>query len=84
MICVILVYEFTIGKQIALFKEGFADESHKQKEIYVKVLPKKLDEEVARLHLDHLGVKLTTLTSKQAEYIGTKKEGPYKSKDYRY
>jgi len=36
------------------------------------------------LHLDHLGVKLTTLTSKQAEYIGTKKEGPYKSKDYRY
>jgi len=50
----------------------------------VNVLSKDLDEEVARLHLDHLGVKLTTLTSKQAEYIGTKKEGPYKSKDYRY
>ena len=48
------------------------------------MLPKKLDEEVARLHLDHLGVKLTTLTPKQAEYLGVPAEGPYKPDHYRY
>ena len=47
-------------------------------------LPKKLDEEVARLHLDHLGVKLTRLTKEQAEYIGVPIEGPYKPDHYRY
>jgi adenosylhomocysteinase len=47
-------------------------------------LPKKLDEEVARLHLEHLGVKLTRLTKEQAEYIGVPEEGPYKSDHYRY
>lgn len=47
-------------------------------------LPKALDEEVARLHLDKLGVKLTTLTKKQADYIGVKVEGPYKADFYRY
>lgn len=47
-------------------------------------LPKKLDEEVARLHLDQLGVKLTQLTKQQAEYIGVPKEGPYKPEHYRY
>ncbi|MFQ6611920.1 MAG: adenosylhomocysteinase [Fidelibacterota bacterium] len=47
-------------------------------------LPKKLDEEVARLHLDHLGVTLTELTEEQAEYIGVSKEGPYKPEHYRY
>ncbi len=52
--------------------------------IGVHVLPKKLDEEVARLHLDKLGVKLTKLTPEQAEYIGVPIEGPYKPDHYRY
>ncbi len=47
-------------------------------------LPKELDEEVARLHLDKLGVHLTKLTEKQADYIGVKVEGPYKADFYRY
>ncbi len=47
-------------------------------------LPKKLDEEVARLHLEQIGVKLTTLTPDQAEYIGVPVEGPYKPDHYRY
>ncbi|HRT89549.1 MAG TPA: adenosylhomocysteinase, partial [Bacteroidales bacterium] len=47
-------------------------------------LPKYLDEEVARLHLEQLGVKLTTLTEKQAKYIGVNSEGPYKPEHYRY
>jgi adenosylhomocysteinase len=50
----------------------------------VHVMPKHLDEEVARLHLEKLGVKLTTLTDKQAEYLGIPKEGPYKPDHYRY
>ncbi|MFQ5415578.1 MAG: adenosylhomocysteinase, partial [Myxococcota bacterium] len=50
----------------------------------VFVLPKVLDEEVARLHLDQLGVKLTKLTDEQAEYIGVPVEGPYKPDHYRY
>lgn len=52
--------------------------------IGVYVLPKHLDEKVARLHLDALGVKLTTLTKEQAEYIGVDVEGPYKADHYRY
>jgi adenosylhomocysteinase len=50
----------------------------------VYVLPKKLDEEVARLHLDHLGVELTRLTDAQAEYLGVDVDGPYKPEHYRY
>ncbi|MEV5569076.1 adenosylhomocysteinase [Spirillospora sp. NPDC052269] len=50
----------------------------------VYVLPKHLDEKVARLHLDALGVKLTTLSKEQAEYIGVNVEGPYKPEHYRY
>ena len=50
----------------------------------VTVLPKKLDEEVARLHLGKIGVKLTTLTKEQADYIGVPVEGPYKASHYRY
>ena len=53
-----------------------------EKKVYI--LPKHLDEEVARLHLDHLGVKLTKLTPEQASYIGVPVEGPYKPEDYRY
>jgi len=62
--------------QIAL-----ATEPHENK---VYTLPKKLDEEVARLHLDRLGVKLTTLTQEQADYLGVSTEGPYKPDHYRY
>ncbi len=47
-------------------------------------LPKKLDEEVARLHLEHIGVKLTKMTKKQSDYIGFPIEGPYKPEHYRY
>ncbi|MCX6599615.1 MAG: adenosylhomocysteinase [Acidobacteria bacterium] len=57
------------------------------KDIYEKkvyTLPKKLDEEVARLHLEKIGVKLTTLSKEQADYIGVPVEGPYKSEHYRY
>jgi adenosylhomocysteinase len=50
----------------------------------VYMLPKTLDEEVARLHLDQLGVQLTELTPAQAEYLGIPLEGPYKSDHYRY
>jgi adenosylhomocysteinase len=56
----------------------------KRPEIGVYTLPKELDEEVARLHLDQLGVKLTKLSEEQAKYIGIKVEGPYKSEEYRY
>jgi adenosylhomocysteinase len=59
----------------------------KNKDVYkvdVYTLPKKLDEEVARLHLEKIGVKLTTLTPKQAEYLGVAQEGPYKPDHYRY
>ena len=53
-------------------------------EIGVYMLPKKLDEEVARLHLDRLGVKLTKLTKEQSDYMGIPIEGPYKAEHYRY
>ncbi len=53
-----------------------------EKKVYM--LPKALDEEVARLHLDHLGVKLTRLSPAQAEYIGVPLDGPYKPDHYRY
>ena len=53
-------------------------------ELGVHVLPKELDEEVARLHLDKLGVKLTRLTPDQADYIGVPVDGPYKPDYYRY
>ena len=62
--------------QLALWTEKF--------ELGVHVLPKKLDEEVARLHLPKLGVQLTELTDAQAEYMGLDKAGPYKPDHYRY
>jgi adenosylhomocysteinase len=52
--------------------------------IAVYTLPKKLDEEVARLHLEKIGVKLTKLSQKQADYIGVPVEGPFKADHYRY
>ena len=48
------------------------------------MLPKELDEEVARLHLEHLGAKLTKLSDDQAHYIGVSKDGPYKPSHYKY
>ena len=62
-------------------------ELHARAEEYEKkvyMLPKELDEEVARLHLDHLSVRLTELTDKQSEYLGVPLEGPYKPDHYRY
>jgi adenosylhomocysteinase len=50
----------------------------------VTMLPKKLDEEVARLHLEQLGVKLTKLSKEQADYLGVPVDGPYKADHYRY
>jgi adenosylhomocysteinase len=55
-----------------------------QYETQVYVLPKHLDEKVARLHLDALGAQLTELSAEQAAYIGVSVEGPYKSEHYRY
>jgi adenosylhomocysteinase len=57
---------------------------HKEYKLGVYMLPKKLDEQVARLHLDKLGVKLTKLTPEQAKYLGVDVEGPYKPEFYRY
>ena len=52
------------------------------KQVYT--LPKHLDEKVARLHLEKIGVKLTKLSTEQADYIGVKVEGPFKADHYRY
>jgi adenosylhomocysteinase len=59
-------------------------QNHKNYKCEVYVLPKHLDEKVARLHLAKVGVRLETLTAKQAEYLGVKVEGPYKPDHYRY
>jgi adenosylhomocysteinase len=64
--------------QMKLWQDG----KSMKKEVYL--LPKELDEEVARLHLEQLGAKLTKLSPKQAEYIGVKVEGPFKPEQYRY
>jgi adenosylhomocysteinase len=60
----------------------WANKDTYEKKVYI--LPKKLDEEVARLHLEKIGVKLTTLTADQAAYLGVDVEGPYKPEHYRY
>lgn len=57
---------------------------HNDYKVGVYTLPKKLDEEVARLHLEQIGVKLTMLTDDQAKYLGVSKEGPFKPDHYRY
>ena len=62
--------------QIELFTNSY--------EVGVYVLPKKLDEEVARLHLERIGAHLSKLTPEQAAYIGVTPEGPFKSDNYRY
>ncbi len=65
--------------QMSLWNEP---DRYGDKKVYV--LPKDLDEKVARLHLDKLGVKLTTLSEKQADYLGLPVEGPFKPDFYRY
>ncbi|MFJ7124023.1 adenosylhomocysteinase [Streptomyces albogriseolus] len=81
------------GHPSFVMSNSFADQTLAQIELFTKpdeyptgvyVLPKHLDEKVARLHLDALGVKLTTLRQDQADYIGVKAEGPYKPDHYRY
>jgi adenosylhomocysteinase len=64
--------------QIELYKNG---DNYENK---VYILPKHLDEKVARLHLARIGVKLSALSTEQAEYIGVTPEGPFKPEHYRY
>jgi adenosylhomocysteinase len=97
--CVIVLSEgrlFNLGNATGhpsfVMSNSFANQVLAQIELYTKdsydkavyTLPKHLDEKVARLHLDALGVRLTELTKKQAEYLGVDVEGPYKSEHYRY
>lgn len=79
------------GHPSFVMSNSFTNQTLAQIELYTKEypigvyrLPKHLDEEVARLHLEKLGVKLTKLTQKQADYIGVSIEGPYKAEHYRY
>ena len=81
------------GHPSFVMSNSFSNQTIAQIELWTKndeyenrvyVLPKHLDEKVARLHLDALGVRLTTLTEEQADYIGVPVEGPYKPDHYRY
>lgn len=79
------------GHPSFVMSNSFTNQTLAQIELYKKTyelgvyrLPKHLDEEVARLHLGHVGAKLTKLSPEQAEYIGVKKDGPYKPEHYRY
>jgi len=76
------VMSASFTNQVLAQLELWQNQKKYKKDVYM--LPKQLDEEVARLHLDKLGVKLTKLTPKQAEYIGVPAEGPYKPDHYRY
>jgi adenosylhomocysteinase len=76
------VMSASFTNQVMAQIELHTNNSAYEKKVYM--LKKELDEEVARLHLDHLGVKLTTLTKEQADYIGVPVEGPYKPSHYRY
>ena len=79
------------GHPSFVMSNSFTNQTLAQMELWQKTfelgvyrLPKHLDEEVARLHLEHVGVKLTILTDEQASYIAVPKEGPYKPDHYRY
>ena len=81
------------GHPSFVISNSFANQVLAQIELFTKpseyptgvyTLPKQLDEKVARLHLDALGVKLTELTKDQADYLGVDVEGPYKPEHYRY
>jgi adenosylhomocysteinase len=70
--------------QIMLFKDGFANKPEDDKKLYVKVLPKKLDEEVASLMVKGFGGTLTKLTKQQQDYISVDEDGPFKGDSYSY
>ena len=79
------------GHPSFVMSNSFSNQSLAQMDLWrnnyerkVYTLPKKLDEDVARLHLEQIGVKLTKLTDEQAAYIGVSKEGPFKPEHYRY
>ena len=81
------------GHPSFVMSNSFTNQTIAQIELFTKTdeypvgvytLPKHLDEKVARLHLDALGVKLTKLTADQADYLGVKVDGPYKPEHYRY
>jgi len=76
------VMSASFTNQVMAQIELFTNTSAYERKVYI--LPKHLDEKVARLHLDKLGVKLTTLTPEQAAYIGVAPQGPYKPEHYRY
>jgi adenosylhomocysteinase len=76
------VMSSSFTNQVMAQMELWANHSKYEKKVYT--LPKKLDEKVAALHLDKLGVKLTKLTKDQAEYLGVPVEGPFKPEHYRY
>ncbi len=76
------VMSFSFSNQVLAQLELWRNHGSYENKVYF--LPKQLDEKVARLHLDHVGVKLTRLTPAQAEYIGVTPAGPYKSEHYRY
>jgi adenosylhomocysteinase len=76
------VMSASFTNQVLAQLELWRNSKEYEKKVYM--LPKLLDEEVARLHLDHLGVRLSELTPEQAEYIGVPAQGPYKADHYRY
>jgi adenosylhomocysteinase len=76
------VMSASFTNQVIAQLELHANNGQYEKKVYM--LPKRLDEQVARLHLGHLGVRLTKLTKDQADYIGVPVDGPYKPDHYRY
>ena len=70
--------------QIMLFKDAFASKKQNEKKLYVKVLPKHLDEEVAALMVKGFGGTLTKLTKEQQKYISVDEKGPFKDDSYNY
>ena len=76
------VMSASFTNQVLAQMELWANDGTYKNDVYI--LPKHLDEKVARLHLERIGVKLSKLTDEQAEYIGVKPEGPFKPEHYRY
>jgi len=76
------VMSASFTNQVLAQIELFGSPNKYEKKVYT--LPKQLDEKVARLHLGKIGAKLTTLSDKQATYIGVPRSGPFKSEAYRY
>ena len=70
--------------QIMLFKEGFAHKNQDDRQLYIKAIPKKLDEEVASLMVKGFGGTLTKLSEVQMKYIGVDESSTFKEDDYKY